>query len=937
MRRRSDVALILIVLASTLSCGGDSTSPPDSSKNTPAEVIVTPAEDTLDWISATRQLSVSVLNGEGTALNTTPTWSSSAHSVATVSASGLVTAVGVGSTTVVAQAGSASGSATIVVRQVPASLTKVAGDQQAGTVGHPLAEPLVIEVRDQGSMAVPSAELTWIVTAGEGSLQSSSVETAANGRGQTTWHLGSAAGEHSVQVSAGSLSPVTFSATAELPDVAAVELLPAADTVTAIGDTARFTATAYADDGTAIPGAAYTYTVTDAAVATISTSGLVTAAGAGNTQVIAQSGGKADTAMFVVVLPTSGSVTVTSVEPTTMVEGHSATIRGTGFSSVASGNVVTVDGLTASVLAATATEIQITVPLAVCKPPRQTVVNVQVDAETGSLSTGITPETVFNLEVGGVVYGSQCLHLNQTTGGHRYVIGLSSLSETPSSLTPAVLSVETGTHAALAASIESGRMAFELDPLALAWAAPSATAPLPADPSEDLLTRHRLAESEWRATERSILVPLLGEVRSDLNTPSLSQSALSAQAALAAAGDTITLNIPPSDGSCSTVTPLTAVVRYVGTSTVWVEDIGNPVESFTADEYASLDQDFSANAQATLADYFGSAKDIDANARTIVFLTKEVNRRGGLLGFVNSGDLFPTTYCSRSNEAEIYYGIVPDPDGVVGSAISKAVVLDLTPSLMVHEITHIIQFTKIIFDGAELKTTWELEGGATLAEQLVGFNIFGHQPGQDLGYDAWYAGGRWYYAWVADMAYYFGYSPSGHLEFAPEQCSWMGREAEGNTGPCENGRAVYGVPATLLRLVLDNWGLDYPGGEAALMRWLTGSDAKGLDNLAAGTGAAREWIHTLFAATLWVDGRYFNSLTSWNIYDIFSRLNPSAQLVPYTDSGTAPGLSVSVRAGSTAYLEWTPPSDHLPTSLLITTPTGTTLPSTMHLWVLRVQ
>jgi len=854
MLRCCAVAFILLVLAGVWSCAGSDGTSPDPGSSTPAEVVVTPERDTLDWIGATVQLSAFVRNDEGDPLIVTPSWSSSATSVATVSASGLVTATGVGTASIAATAGTVTGRATIVVRQVPAALTKVSGDLQSGPAQQLLAQPLVVEVRDQGGAAVPGVALTWTVTAGAGTLQTSSTLTAADGRGQATWKLGAAAGEQTVQVSVGSLAPVTFSATATEPS----------------------------------------------------------------------------------------PVVITGVEPAPLVEGQPATIRGAGFAAAAGGNVVTVDGLAATVLSATATELHVTVPRAACKPPRRAAVKVVVGADSASAETGITPDSVVDLEVGEVTYGSQCVHLTEATGNRFYLVGVSSLSETPSNLTPAVLSTETGSPLPLLATGASGRVAFEPDVLARALAAAPrparfATGRLPTGPAADRLRRHRRAEAEWRELERRTLRPLLDRARSDRHALSIARSVPVPRLAIAATGDTITLNMPPADGNCATVTPLKAVVRYVGTSTIWVEDIANPVESFTAAELAALDQDYTQKTRPVLTSYFGTDVDVDGNSRIIIFLTREVNRRDGILGFVTGVDLVPTTYCARSNQAEIYYGIVPDPSGTVGDPLTKEEVLALYPWLMAHEITHVLQMTQVVYGGAELKATWEREGGATLAEQLVGFSHLGHQPGQDLGLVALIAGEDWYFNWVVDLAVYFGFDGTAHIPFAPEQCSWMGTPEEGNTGPCENSRAVYGVPATLLRLVLDRWGATYPGGESALMRQLTGSSAVGLANLAAATGEAKDWIHTLFAATLWGDGRFFNTLTSWNIHDIFSGLIPATRLVPYTDSGTAPALSVSVRAGSTAYLEWTPPANHPPASLRITTPGGGVLPSNMHLWVLRVQ
>ena len=194
--------------------GGDGTpaGPSDESMSRPSQIVVSPTIDTLSWISATQQLSATVLNSSGTTLSTTVTWTSSAPSVASVASSGLVTAVGQGTTSITAQAGTATGAATIVVQQLPSTITKVSGDNQTATVGELLPSPLVVELKDQGGSVVQGATLIWNVTQGGGTLESSSGETDGSGRGQTTWRLGSEEGNQSLQVSASGLTPVEFTA-----------------------------------------------------------------------------------------------------------------------------------------------------------------------------------------------------------------------------------------------------------------------------------------------------------------------------------------------------------------------------------------------------------------------------------------------------------------------------------------------------------------------------------------------------------------------------------------------------------------------------------------------------------------------------------------------------------------------------------------------------
>ena len=77
----------------------------------------------------------------------------------------------------------------------PYQLAKISGDEQRSTFGSALANPLVVEVRDQDNNPLPGVEVTFTVTYGDGWLNGqftvASVTTDANGRASRTFTLGS--------------------------------------------------------------------------------------------------------------------------------------------------------------------------------------------------------------------------------------------------------------------------------------------------------------------------------------------------------------------------------------------------------------------------------------------------------------------------------------------------------------------------------------------------------------------------------------------------------------------------------------------------------------------------------------------------------------------------------------------------------------------------
>jgi hypothetical protein len=95
-------------------------------------------------------------------------------------------------------------------------LSKVSGDNQTVVSGALLANPFVIEVRDE-NLSVPEGILvTFTVIAGDGTLNVTHTTTDKNGRAQSTLTLGPNQGTNAVSVSAtGIEGTVTFNAVAE--------------------------------------------------------------------------------------------------------------------------------------------------------------------------------------------------------------------------------------------------------------------------------------------------------------------------------------------------------------------------------------------------------------------------------------------------------------------------------------------------------------------------------------------------------------------------------------------------------------------------------------------------------------------------------------------------------------------------------------------------
>lgn len=474
------------------------------------------------------------------------------------------------------------------------------------------------------------------------------------------------------------------------------------------------------------------------------------------------------------------------------------------------------------------------------------------------------------------------------------------------------------------------------------------------------LRHHRMAESRLREWELANL-PLLRPAASGEGVPS--SSSVAAATAPAAVDDTLDLRVVDltrTANLCTGYAEVRGVVRLVGENSIWLEDVENPEPGFSLADLQALSDLFDQTIHQVDSTWFGAPTDIDENGRMMILITKEVNRAdeeipnssqiGSTLGFVFGGDLFSRTDCAASNEGEIYYSRAPDPEAEAGlRAYSVEAAKADAPFILAHEFVHTIQFGRRM--ERSLVTglpRWVSEGQATLAEEVVGWELDGLGPGQDLGLDVAFdqTGIDWYSNAFVDMAVYFGLQPVAGGGFtkeekAPHECSWLEVEANGNDGACFPAREVYGVPWSLLRWVSDHFGPDYPGGAPALQRDLVVTSGIGYQGLESVVGQPIETLLAQWAPMLYTDGRAINNLDprltfpSWDLWDIFQGLIPEARLVPIDRPFGSFDTELQVRAGSSAYLRLTGAS--AATAIGVGSPSGADLPGTAQVWIVRLR
>ena len=156
----------------------------------PASLTLVPSTLTLDAIGATEALTATVFDAQGTVVDTTVLFEPSDPAIATVSATGTVTAIGVGIASITASVGALTRTSNVNVFPVGSDIAKVSGDLQSAVVRTALPLPLVVQVSDPGSNPVPGIEVTFSVIAGDGLLSVDSTVTDASGQASTTFTLG---------------------------------------------------------------------------------------------------------------------------------------------------------------------------------------------------------------------------------------------------------------------------------------------------------------------------------------------------------------------------------------------------------------------------------------------------------------------------------------------------------------------------------------------------------------------------------------------------------------------------------------------------------------------------------------------------------------------------------------------------------------------------
>jgi uncharacterized protein YjdB len=269
-----------------------------------ASVQVTPGNRSL-FVEQTFQFTATTLDGGGAVLTGRPIqWSSNNESVATVSTTGVVTALSPGGAIITATSEGKTAPASVTVAAIPVATVFVTPDSQTlyeGQTAQLQAEPL-----DDAGQPLVDRVVQWTTT-------NPAVATVTSTGFVTAHTIGKATIRATVE---GKVGATELTVGPRPPN--AVVVTPA-QVLVQPGKTAQLSVQVLDNLGREIPNSPVTWSSSDATIATVAADGLVTGVTNGEATITATSGGKTGTAHVTVTPTPVDNVVVTPSSPTILI------------------------------------------------------------------------------------------------------------------------------------------------------------------------------------------------------------------------------------------------------------------------------------------------------------------------------------------------------------------------------------------------------------------------------------------------------------------------------------------------------------------------------------------------------------------------------------------------------------------------------------------
>ena len=363
--------------------------------------------------------------------------------------------------------------------------------------------------------------------------------------------------------------------------------------------------------------------------------------------------------------------------------------------------------------------------------------------------------------------------------------------------------------------------------------------------------------------------------------------------------------------------------KYVGQHAVIYQDLAAPGTGLEESDFTELGEMFDSDLYDVGTRAFGAESDVDGDGRVAILLTPVVNQlteksscnESFIAGFFLALDINPGSADDpRSNQAEVFYAIVPDPAGAFSCEFTVDQVRRQVATTFIHEFQHMISFHQhVILRGGMSEALWLNEGLSHLSEELAALHF--NDTGDPAGFQRFA---------VANLinAYDYLFEP-GRVFVIP---------AEG-TGTREERGAAW----LFLRWIVDQYGDD-------VVRRMSETQLTGSSNIEAVTGSAFDQLITDWFLANWVSDLPDSILAdaakpdrlrfeTWSFRTTFGSFNEQLEdrfprafpIVPRSLTPTGFNRTGVLRAGSGDYCEIVQPPNDPGFAMVFARPSGQAL------------
>ncbi|HEX9129278.1 MAG TPA: hypothetical protein VF850_08965, partial [Gemmatimonadaceae bacterium] len=343
-----------------------------------------------------------------------------------------------------------------------------------------------------------------------------------------------------------------------------------------------------------------------------------------------------------------------------------------------------------------------------------------------------------------------------------------------------------------------------------------------------------------------------------------------------------------------------AVVVAVLQNTIVLSDTLSPAGGYTSAEMTAFGQGFDTLGYALDTANFGAPTDIDADGRITILFTPGVNvlpAPPGVLvgGLFASRDLVPVAQCVASNEGEMFYMPVPDPNQTINANYAvKANVARGNLAVLVHEFQHLINAGRRLYvnNASAFEEVWLNEGLSHIAEELLYYRVSGNSSRSNIDLPLLQSSQAQLDAANAYMIGNFG-----------RLITYLGAPETNSPFSQIDGLQMRGAIWQLLRYSADRKG----GTEQSTWSALANTTATGQANFNAVFGdiitMSRDWAVAQFTddAGLNVAANYTHP--SWNFRSLVPPLNGGNSAL-LTRALLAAPVTVTLNGGGVAYMRF---------------------------------